>query len=107
MEKEEILQRSRQENKNGDERERSVRQKKSAVAASVGWVACMFFAVMERMVFDRSGYGFWCVLIAIRAAENISEYRESRERVDLMWAVLKVLMLGLFLAMYLYEGFGN
>lgn len=107
MDKEEILQKSRRENKNGDERERSVRQKKSAVAAIAGLLACLFFTAIEMFVFDRSPGDLMCVCVIISAVEEIVEYRESRKHFDLVMSVLGVLMVGIILALYLIEGFGN
>lgn len=107
MEKEEILQRSRRENKNGDEREKVMQHKGYAIAACVGMIVCMAFTMLESLIFDREINDLWCIYSAIQCTAGIIQYLETKKRIFLVIGILFAITFALYLANYLFDCFGG
>lgn len=105
MEKEEILQRSRRENKNGDEREIGINRKSFALAACVGMLVCMVFSILEPLIFDREVYDLWCIYTAIQCTAGVVQYLERKKRLYLVTAILFAITFVLYLGLYLSDCF--
>lgn len=61
MKKEEILQKSKMENKNGDEKNLLDKQKSYAIGGVVAASLCLIFSMIESAVFKRSDTALWLV----------------------------------------------
>lgn len=72
MNKEEILAKSRQENKDADERETQIKLKAISISRSVGIMLCFVILLLETIMLDTSIIGFACLTInfSMRATES-------------------------------------
>lgn len=105
MNKDEILAKSRNENKNGDEREKKVREHAFAMSAAWGGLICMLAIMAERLIFDRSATIIWTVYCGMQFANALTGAIQSKERKYILLSVLFGVLLITFVAVYLTEGF--
>ncbi len=98
MNKDEILAKSREENKNGDERELKSRDKSYSISAGIATLVCIVMATVEEVLFDRSALNIWIIYTAIEFTSALSGAILCKKK----WLVgLSVLMGVLFVAMVL------
>ena len=86
--KEEILEKSREENKKGDEREKQAQNKAYAIGASIGLLLCMVVVLLERIVFDRSDDAVWLIYTGMDFPISLISYKETKKK---SWLVLTIL----------------
>ncbi len=94
MNKDDILAKSRDENKNGDEREEKIRLRSYATSAVVGAFVCMMFVIIESF-FDRSISIIWAIYSAMMFTKHILDAIQLKKRSDIgfsiMWGIVFVL----------------
>ena len=61
MNKEEILEKSRNDNKSGDEREKKIRLTSFAIGSVAAVILCIILSLVEQFVFDRSPTALWTI----------------------------------------------
>lgn len=106
MNKEEILAKSREENKNGDEREKKSRMSAAAISAGVGALLCMILVCIEELVFDRNAIPLWIVYYGIQFTSFLVEYIKTKKRSALaVWIILALCLL-IETAIYILECMG-
>lgn len=94
MDKEKILEMSRQENKGkNDEREASVYAAASRVGMAVGALVCIMLVIISEFVIDVPEVGMvgWLVYFAMLGASSIVVYRQLKKRINLVTAILELL----------------
>ena len=106
MNKDEILAKSREENKNGDEREKTSRIKSSAISAAVGALLCMIFMIVEELVFDRHSIHLWIIYFGIQFTSNLLEYIEIKRRATLFACITFGIGMLLWITIYILECVG-
>ena len=103
MNKEEILQRSRSENKGNDEYERQVLEKAGRLAAQVGLLVCCIIAVTSVAVTERVNSACWVIYFSIHATLFWTKYRHLKRRHELMLAAVSTAVGLLFLSLFIVE----
>ena len=88
MQKDEILKKSRMENKNMDEREMSVLASAGKLAARVGMLMCCVIAVLEVLFTDRINYASWMIYFSILGTIFTMKYLKLHRRHELLLAIL-------------------
>ncbi len=99
MNKEEILAKSREDNKNGDERDLKNREKSYSISAGVATFICIVMATIEEYLFQRSAMDIWVIYTAIEFATALSGAILSKKK----WLIgLSIFMGLLFVAMVFF-----
>ena len=106
MKKEEILQKSREENQNHDEREEQIKLRSYAVSAAIGGLLCMIFVFLERVVFDRSTTLIWAIYSGMMFSKFMMDAVRLKKKMDLVLAILFGLCCVLNIVVYLLENIG-
>lgn len=98
MNKDEISARSRNENKNGDERDLKNREKSYSISAGVATLVCIIMATIEEMLFQRSATSIWVIYAAIEFASALSGAILSKKK----WLVGLSIFMGIVLVAMVY-----
>jgi hypothetical protein len=88
MEKEEILEKSRNENKGSDERELSVLASSGKTAAQVGMLACCLAALLQVIFNHHVSFESWMIYFSILGTIFTVKYLKLRRRHELLLAIL-------------------
>lgn len=88
MEKEDILARSRRENKNRDLAEQEVQRLAAAVSGSVGALVCCLVSVAAHLILDEYLYSPWAIYFSIMGTQWVVRYVRLKRRSDLVVAIL-------------------
>ena len=103
MNKEEILAKSRNENKGMDIMELQSLEKASKVAAKVGMLLCCFVAVMEVAVTGQLSLGSWLIYFGILCTLFFMKYRLMKNRHELLLSIFYTMLFLLFLILFLLK----
>ncbi len=96
MNRDEILAKSRKENKNGDERDFKQRERSYSIGASAATLVCIVMAAIEEGLFGRSALDIWVIYTAIEFFTSLSGAIMSKKK----WLIgLSVFTGVLFVAM--------
>lgn len=100
MNKEEILEKARKENKNGDEREEKIKLRSYAISASIGALLCITLAFVENVIFDRNVAHIWIIyngmLFSKTLLDAIKLKKKSTIISSVFWGVLLVCWIVLY-----------
>ena len=103
MDRNEILEKSRRENKGADEWELKVQTESGSIAGAVGAVICMaitlFCAIVDRHDHP-AALGAWAVMEAMMATRSLYQFAKLRKKSALVWGCL-LLVLAIFFLMRL------
>ncbi len=105
MNKNDILAKSRNENKNGDERERDIRLRAYATSASIGAIICMLLVIIES-VFDRSISMIWIIYSGMMFSKDVINAIKLKKRMDIGLSVMWGIVLVLHFIVYILENIG-
>lgn len=97
MNKEEILAKSRQENKNQDLYDLQISEKSATVGVLTGVIICTILFVFEIFVCGNTNFSLWSILAGINASVGIYKGIKLRKcstlAMGIMYAVIATLML--------------
>ena len=88
MKKEEILEKSRNENKGLDELELSVLASSGKLAAQVGMLVCCLVATLQVIFTDSINFGSWMIYFSIFGTISTVKYKKLHRRDSLLCAIL-------------------
>ena len=100
MNKEEILERSRKENKNGDEHDDFVLGQAGKISSAVGILTCMLISLTSYLIAGRSDSGCWTVMCAIYASAQFVSFRKTKRKSSLILAIIFLLSTIFFAVIY-------
>ena len=103
MNKEEILARSRNENKGMDIIELQSLEKASRIAAQVGMLLCCFVAVMEVAVTGQVSMESWLIYFGILSTLFLMKYRLMKKRHELFLSIFYTALFLMFLVLFLWK----
>ena len=103
MDKEEILKRSRKENKNKDEMELSVFSKAGQRACVVGGFVCMAMILLESTFADRFSVSIWSVYLSMVGTVQLVKYQGFKKKYQLIAAFILLALALVFFVMYLID----
>ena len=103
MNKEDILAKSRKENKNKDVAELEVIYQASSIAGRVGLLVCCVIAVLEVIFLGRPNLSTWAIYFSILAALMIVKCIKLRRRHELWVAILYSVCFAAFFIAYILK----
>ncbi len=106
MEKDEILKKSREENKNRDFVEEEAVNRANAVAFSVGMMVCGLLSVLHAIFLESVEFSVWVVMWAISASVFLVKYRRLHKRHELIFGLFYGALSIFFFVLYLRRTLG-
>ena len=106
MNKEEILERSRTENKNMDEYERSVLASAGKLSAQIGMLMCCVIAVLEVIFLDHISYASWMIYFSILSTIFIYKYLKMKNKHELLLAIFYCAIFIMFTVLFIIDLIG-
>ena len=91
MEKDEILEKSRKENKNQDLFEKEVSQKGGNIATIVAAIIGTIFYVIQILVGSGENYGLYAVVLSIPATGYMVKAIDMKKKRDLIISILYII----------------
>jgi hypothetical protein len=80
MNRDEILEKSRAENENQDERERQVDAQAARRALSIGVVVCSLLVLIQLILVDRSDPGVFAVWLSMSGTHTYTKYTQLQNK---------------------------
>lgn len=100
MNKNEILAKSREENKNQDEREKLAIAKASQKATFVGAIVCCIFIVLD-IIFDRGiFYPVYSIYLSMTGATLLFKYFYLKKKHELIFGIIELCIAVAFIVLY-------
>ncbi|MDO5547983.1 MAG: DUF6442 family protein [Eubacteriales bacterium] len=106
MNKEEILRKSRQENKGQDERERRVYIQAGSWAAGVGGIVCALFILLDNIFAGSASYSTWAIYDAIFGTMWLVLAIQMKKKAGIVLGAVLLIGAVLFFAGYLKQLIG-
>ena len=103
MSKEEILAKSREENKKRDEMEQAVFVKAGQQACAVGGIVCMVIIILEAIFAKEVNTSIWAVYLSITGTMLLMKYRGLRKKHELIFGLIQLGLAVCFLVMYIIK----
>lgn len=103
MNKEEILRKSRQENKGQDERERDARAQAGKWAAGVGVTLCAVLNLLDVLFSNEVNYETWAIYAAIIGTMSIVSAIRLKKKSDMVCGMILLIVAVLFVISYLKQ----
>ncbi len=101
--KDDILQMSREDNQNGDEREEKIKLRTYAVSAALGCLFCMILVFIEECIFDRSATAIWIIYSGMMFSKYIMDAVKLKKRFDIVLSVLWGLICIINIVIYIID----
>lgn len=101
MDKEEILARSRRENKNRDFEEMAVLAWAAGIAARAGLIICCLLSVLEVLFRDQVSTAGYTIFFSILGTAMLLKYVKLRRKHELLIAVLYLALFVFFFVLHL------
>ena len=106
MDKDEILEKSRKENKDRDFVEDEVLAQASKSAVSIGCGVSGLLTIIQSVFQDRIDCGLWTVMFSILATTMLVKYSRLHKRHELMLGLLFLVLAIFFFVWYLLDVLG-
>ncbi|MBP5618233.1 MAG: hypothetical protein J6X61_03685 [Clostridia bacterium] len=103
MNKDEILERSRRENKNMDERERDALARAGRVASGVGGLVCGVILILEAIFAGQISYAIWAVYLSITGTTLLYKFLRLRRKHELIFGLIELALAAVFLVFYILQ----
>ncbi len=107
MDREEILAKSREENKDRDFVEAEALGKANTIALSVGILMCGLLSVLHAIFADTPDCGIWTVYFSVLATTMIVKFVKLRRRHELVIGLLYLGFCVFFFVLYLQDLLGT
>ena len=107
MNKEEILAKSRQENKGTDEMELTVLAKAGKLAAQIGMLVCCAVAVLQVAFTDSISYESWMIYFSILGTIFSVKYAKLHKKHELLLAILFCGLFVFFTVLFIFRLVGK
>ncbi len=101
MNKEEILAKSREENKDRDEMELDTQAKAGRAAVAAGGIVCMIIILAEWLLGGHFGFAIWAVYLSMSGTMLLTKYRRLHKKHELYAGGFQVAMAAAFLAAHI------
>ena len=106
MDKDEILEKSRKENRDRDFVEEEAINKAHSIALSVGMMVCGLISVLDGIFRNGVAFSVWIVMWAIWSAVFLVKYRRLRKRHELLLGLFYAGLSVFFFVLYLHRELG-
>lgn len=101
MNKEEILAKSRAENKSMDELEKNVLDKAGKISTQVGLLLCCLIAVLEVIFTGKVSMGSWTIYFGILTTQFLVKYCKLRQKHELLVTIFYCVLFLAFFALFI------
>lgn len=93
MNKEEVLSRSRKENKDGDEREMQIMANASKVGMAVGGILSVILAIVSSFSDEANLIGItaWAIYFSMIGSNDIYQYIKTKKRKNLIGGIITII----------------
>ena len=88
MNKNDILKKSRAENKKGDEREEKIQLRSYATSAAIGALICMVFIILEGNIFDRNATHIWIIYSGMMFSKYLIDAIKLKKKENVLLSIL-------------------
>ena len=92
MNREEILEKSRQDNIRKDEMESYAIAKAGQMAFSIGGIVCMVVLLVENFISGHVNMSLWTVYLSMRGTSDLVEYQYLKDKKTLRFAVINYVL---------------
>ena len=106
MNKDDILKKCREENKNGDEREKEIKLRSYATSAAIGALLCMVFVFVENIIFDRSTTLIWIIYFGMMFSKSVLDSIKLKKKSDIVLSILWGLCFVIDIVIYILDNIG-
>jgi hypothetical protein len=106
MDRNDILEKSRKENRNMDEREKDAVAKAGQSAFGVGGVVCAFIILFEAVVSDFTSFSTWAVYLSMTGTAFLVKYSILRKKHELLIGLLQLALAIIFIGIYIIRMLG-
>lgn len=103
MNREEILAKSRNDNKGGDEREKKIRLTSLAIGSGAAVVLCIILSIIEEFVFDRSSTALWVIAGGMLFFTHLTQAIKLKQKICIVNSVTFGIWFFSKLAAYIIE----
>lgn len=103
MNKEEILAKSRTENKNKDIYEQEILKQSYACATKVMLIIALVFFVVQMIVGGGMNWGIWAIAYSVHATRSWVRYIKLRKKNDLCFAIAFTIFVVIASAFHIYN----
>ncbi len=100
MTKDEILELSREENRNKDEMEKAVFVKAGQRACAAGGIVCAAIIVLEAIFAKEVSYSTWAVYLSMTGTMLLVKYFGLHKKHELVFGALQLILAAMFFIMY-------
>lgn len=100
MDKNEILEKSREENKNMDELEKNALLKAGKCAVAAGGILCAVIFAVEAFVFNSFSYDLWAVFLTLCGVNLTVKFFYRRKVHELIFGITELLLAVVLLVMH-------
>ena len=101
MNRDEILEMSRRENKNRDEMELQAQANAGRKACLVGGLMCAAIILLEGILADRVSMGTWAVYLSITGTMLLTKYFWLKKKHELIFGLLQIVLAAVFFAIHI------
>jgi hypothetical protein len=106
MDRNVILEKSRKENCNMDEMEKTALAKAGQRAFDVGGLVCIFIIICEVIGSDLASYSTWAVYFSMTGTALLVKYSILRRKHELLFGLLQLVLAIIFMGMYIKRMLG-
>lgn len=106
MNKEEILQKSREENKNKDIVGLAALQQASKIAYTVGLLMCVIICTVQCIVTETINWGCWVVDFSILSTIFLIKYIKLKQKHELMMCIIYIILTAFFMTGFIFSLIG-
>ena len=100
MNRDEILEKSRQENKNRDEMERDAMARAGQKACAVGGMLCAVIIILEAFFAEQINMSTWAVYLSMTGTMLMVKYIHLKKRHELAFGLMELALAAVFFVMY-------
>ncbi|MCR4949908.1 MAG: DUF6442 family protein [Solobacterium sp.] len=101
MNKEEILEMNRKENRNHDEMEQNTFAKAGLMASVAGGLVCMVIILLEAIFGKGVSFSTWAVYLTMSGTILLMKYRGLGKKHELFFAIAQLALAALFLILFI------
>lgn len=101
MNRDEILEKSREENQNHDEMERHALAKAGQKACAVGGLVCAAIIIIESVFSEHVNFSTWTVYLSMTGTMLLTKYFLLKKKHELIFGIFQIILAVVFLALYI------
>ena len=103
MTKDEILERSREDNKTRDEMEKNVFFKSGQSAAAVGGFIAALLIIVEEFITNKTNFGIAAILLSMTGTMLLTKYIKLKKKYYLIFSVLELAVAAAFIILHIIQ----